>query len=81
MRKQWRKLKAKITGVEPCSYTSASGHEFDVVGRLGTTTQLRTLFAKCSGCGMIASIDQWSMGWTVEPEGLPKSLNQEKDHE
>lgn len=76
MRMFWRKLKARITGNKPCSYTSSSGHDFEIVGRLLSGTPLVTLFAKCSVCGIVASTDRWSMGWEVRPEGLPKTMEQ-----
>lgn len=79
MRKFWRRLKARITGVKPCSYTSASGHDFHVVGRLLSGTPLTTLFAKCSVCGVVASIDRWSMGWELRPEGLPDTMEAVND--
>lgn len=74
MRRFSRKLKARITGYKPCSYTSASGHDFEIVGRLLSGTPLVTLFAKCSVCGTVASHDRWSMGWELRPEGLPKTM-------
>lgn len=74
MSKFWRKLKARITGNKPCSYTSASGHDFEIVGRLLSGTPLVTLFAKCSVCGTVASYGRWSMGWELRPEGLPKTM-------
>jgi len=70
---------ARITGVKPCSYTSVSGHDFQIVGRLLSGTPLVTLFAKCSLCGIVASHDRWSTGWELRPEGLPETMESFSD--
>ncbi|KXS55135.1 MAG: hypothetical protein AWU57_481 [Marinobacter sp. T13-3] len=73
VRRLARQLRSALTGKTYCSLTSRHGHDFELVGRMFPDRETRTLIYQCSGCGTIASMDRWSMGLEIRPEGLPES--------
>jgi hypothetical protein len=45
-----RKIKAKITGVTPCSFMSLHGHDFVMTSPVHKHNQVRYAFFECSVC-------------------------------
>ena len=57
--KCWRKCKAKVMGVYPCTYETKHGHDFEVL-EVKRYSGIPVVHYKCKCCGLLASYDPYT---------------------
>jgi len=61
----YRKAKARLTGVTPCTFDTRHGHDFERTSEIKSHLGTKYAFFKCKCCPLRTVYDQLTGGFTV----------------